>query len=162
MDSLRLLHDPAQAFRTSKSLQELDLGVTGSPPLASRSFARRPGHPSMRSIRADYNGISESGVKGLSEALVGNSVVTSLDLAGNEIDDNAALHLARYLMSAPSLRRINLRLNERITDVGANAIAGALASPRVHLHTLILEVTASRILAHVHWLKQPNRIAGCW
>ena len=115
----------------------------------------------MRSIRADYNGISESGVKGLSEALVGNSVVTSLDLAGNEIDDNAALHLARYLMSAPSLRRINLRLNERITDVGANAIAGALASPRVHLtHVDIggnrISDTGARALA-----QEPNRIAGC-
>ena len=118
----------ATAMRSASRLFELDLGGNWLKSTGVTRISRGlNGHPSLRRVRLDHNAIDTEGMKVLAKALLNNSVLEYLDLGGNEIDDVGAKELARVLASSSSsLRRVSLRLNERITDYGANSIAGAL------------------------------------
>jgi len=118
----------ATASRSCKSLFELDLGGNWLKSTGATRLSRGlNGHQSLRRLRIDHNSIDSEGFKDVAKALRNNTILQYMDAAGNEIDDVGAKELARVLASPSSgLRRVSLRLNERITDVGARSIAGAI------------------------------------
>lgn len=83
------------------------------------------------------NQIGDEGAKALARALVTNTCLATLDLAGNLIGDEGAEALARVLVTNTCLTTLDLADN-LISDKGAKALGRALASPGVHLSTLII------------------------
>ena len=86
-------------------------------------------HASLQQLRLDNNGIDDDGVVGLAEALRNNSVLLSLDLSSNYIRGEGVRALASVLASnVTALRSLSLSQNQQITDMAAHSMAPALTA----------------------------------
>ena len=121
----------AIAVSACPRLNELDVGGNWLKTLgASRMGRALIGHPNLQRLRLDHNGMDSAGFKEIARMLVNNSVLQHLDVSGNEIGDVGVKALAQVLtpssVASSGLTHVSLRLNERVTDVGAAELAAAL------------------------------------
>ena len=137
----------AIAVSACPRLNELDVGGNWLKTLgASRMGRALIGHPNLQRLRLDHNGMDSAGFKEIARMLVNNSVLQHLDVSGNEIGDVGVKALAQVLtpssVASSGLTHVSLRLNERVTDVGAAEIAAAL---RTNTQLSNLDLSGNRI-----------------
>ena len=105
----------------------------------------------LEKIVLDFNRISDSGTKALSEHLAGSCSLRVFSVQCNSIRDSGAAALASSIAGIRSLRRLDLQANG-IGDEGVVAIATATQeTPGLDLYLYNVEVTQegiSRVLEH--------------
>lgn len=134
----------AEALRTSPKLVDLDLSGNWLRGLGTIKLCRGlRGHPGLKRLGLNFNAIDQNGVEWLADALaVNGSVLATLELGGNEINDKGTHALARLLTRGHPLKVLSLHMNERVTDVGALHVARAL---RANAHLTQLDLSGNRI-----------------
>jgi len=116
----------AKIVGLSTQLAELDVGGNWLHTLGLQMFAPSiGGHPTLRTLRLDHNGIDSRGVTDLSTAMRANATaLTALELSGNYITDDGAYELAR-LLGNPSipLAKLSMSHSDYMTEAGALRLA---------------------------------------
>lgn len=136
---------PAGATAIAAALTAPGCGAAGAGPSA-RSVGAQPHEPrqvpgcTLRSLSLAVNRIGDEGAKALAGALRGAALLELLELANNMIGDRGAESLAEALSEADtSLTTLGLARN-RLTHIGAAALAKAADSGRSRrLHSIELQ-----------------------
>ena len=131
-----------RALKGHESLESLELGYNPLGPKGSRTLVvvAKFDLPRLETLKLGWCKLGVEGSRSISELLVMNSTLRSLDLRGNELGNDGAIILGRGLKSAgggspvgaageqqqqQQLKELDLGYNE-IKDDGACAIAQAL------------------------------------
>ena len=85
---------------------------------------------SVTTLDLSGNKISDEAIMALAAMLNANDSITTLDLRNNRIGDDGCTGLAEMLKTNKSITTLNLAYNNQITDIGVCALADALLSNR--------------------------------